>query len=170
MENQSKSNISKEANRNSKLKQELLEAQENASTKSLFVSVCIWSWDGVSFLNQLENLAPHPKPVRYETKTKRDLVTRVFPRFEHFAHIHTKFSLVSCNVFLWFFALIGYTLTQAKCWWRARGWGPCPSAWPIAGPGITYFVHVPPAWLPYLLQLQSAQTQIPLNKVTSTKL
>lgn len=68
------------------------------------------------------------------------------------------------------FALIGYTLTQAKCWWRARGWGPCPSAWPIAGPGITYFVHVPPAWLPCLLQLQSAQTQIPLNKVTSTKL
>lgn len=68
------------------------------------------------------------------------------------------------------FALIGSTLTQAKCWWRARGWGPCPSAWPIAGPGITYFVHVPPAWLPCLLQLQSAQTQIPLNKVTSTKL
>ena len=32
MENQSKANISKEANRNSKLKQELLEAQENAST------------------------------------------------------------------------------------------------------------------------------------------
>lgn len=39
MENQSKANISKEANRNSKLKQELLEAQENASTKSLYVSV-----------------------------------------------------------------------------------------------------------------------------------
>lgn len=102
MENQSKANISKEANRNSKLKQELLEARENASTKSLFVSVCIWSWDGASFLNQSENFAPYPKPVRYETKTKRDLVTRVFPRFEHFAHIHTKFSLVFLNVFLRF--------------------------------------------------------------------
>lgn len=90
MENQSKANISKEANRNSKLKQELLEARENASTKSLFVSVCIWSWDGASFLNQSENIAPHPKPVRYETKTKRDLVT------------HTKFSLVFLNVFLRF--------------------------------------------------------------------
>ena len=35
-----------------------------------------------------------PQPIRFKTKTNRDMVTRVFPRFGQFACIHFEFSLV----------------------------------------------------------------------------
>ena len=40
-----------------------------------FTVLCEWS----------RKLAPPSKPIRYKTKTNRDLVTRVFPRLERFS-------------------------------------------------------------------------------------
>ena len=47
-----------------------------------------------------ENLAPFSQPISCQTKTNRNLVTRVFPRFIQFAHFYFSFSLALWVIFL----------------------------------------------------------------------
>ena len=43
-------------------------------------------------------LPPPSQPIRSKTKTNRDLVTRVFPRFRPVTCINFEFSLASCDI------------------------------------------------------------------------
>ena len=47
----------------------------------------------VSFGDWSGRLPLLPQPIRFKTKTNRDMVTRVFPRFRQFASFHLEFSL-----------------------------------------------------------------------------
>ena len=47
----------------------------------------------LSFSDWFVRLQPLPQPIRFKTKTNRDMVTRVFPRFRQFASFHFEFSL-----------------------------------------------------------------------------
>ena len=55
-----------------------------------FTVLCEWS----------RKLAPPSKPIRYKTKTNRDLVTRVFPRLRSVTCVYFDFSLASSDVFV----------------------------------------------------------------------
>ena len=48
----------------------------------------------------LRNLPPLSQPIRCKTKTNRDLITRVFPRFRQFTCVFFEFSLAPCDIFL----------------------------------------------------------------------
>ena len=49
---------------------------------------------------EIKNLTPPSQPIRYKTKTNRDLVTRVFPRLASVTHIFFEFSLVRFVVYV----------------------------------------------------------------------
>ena len=44
-------------------------------------------------------LAPLSQPINFKTKSNRDSVTRVFPRFMQFASFYFDFSLAPCDIF-----------------------------------------------------------------------
>ena len=74
-----------------------------------FTVLCEWS----------RKLAPPSKPIRYKTKTNRDLVTRVFPRLRPVTCVYFDFSLAPSDIFvcsnwpLWFLWFWFYD-TQSK--------------------------------------------------------
>ena len=53
-----------------------------------FTVLCEWS----------RKLAPPSKPIRYKTKTNRDLVTRVFPRLRLVTCVYFDFSLAPSDI------------------------------------------------------------------------
>ena len=55
-----------------------------------FTLLCEWS----------RKLAPPSKPIRYKTKTNRDLVTRVFPRLRPVTCVYFDFSLAPSDIFV----------------------------------------------------------------------
>ena len=55
-----------------------------------FTVLCEWS----------RKLAPPSKPIRYKTKTNRDLVTRVFPRLRPVTCVYFDFSLAPSDIFV----------------------------------------------------------------------
>ena len=87
-----------------------------------FTLLCEWS----------RKLAPPSKPIRYKTKTNRDLVTRVFPRLRPVTCVYFDFSLAPSDIFVcsnWPLGLLWFWFydTQSKSallwkvdisWWQ----------------------------------------------------
>ena len=76
---------------------------------SCFTVLCEW----------FRKLAPPSKPIRYKTKTNRDLVTRVFPRLRPVTCVYFDFSLAPSDIFVcsnWPLRLLWFWFydTQAK--------------------------------------------------------
>ena len=63
-----------------------------------FTSLCDWS----------KKLVSQSQPIKCKTKTKHDLVTRVFPRFKEVACFYSVFSLANNhgNLFFWLAVVI----------------------------------------------------------------
>ena len=68
-----------------------LSVESNPGLRWFFFTVlCEWS----------RKLAPPSKPIRYKTKTNRDLVTRVFPRLRPVTCVYFDFSLAPSDIFV----------------------------------------------------------------------
>ena len=110
-----------------------------------FTMLCDWS----------RKLAPLSQPIRCKTKTNRELVTRVFPRFRPVTCVYFELSLAPSNIS---FVLIGRCDSVLRVWKETTyniPWRNCHDhiGWPSVTP--LWKILATPLGLPHSIETRS---------------